>query len=419
MFLLQLLTLQVVLSVMVVQNSKGEYFLLSNGVARQVDNDTAANHFGLNTSSVSTIDQNIFRQFHRGTPIAPIKNTDFSPDGNHRVALERIDAAQERLIRKVDHIVSGMKNPSFNIWAGKQLLSGVRVVDGNLKITFSWANVTLYPQDFVRLKGIESISLTGLDQRVIVVNDTLAFVLYCVCPESSGCRNGWYQMAYAELRIDQLNQQLILLPERQLVFHSSLDYGFALGRNSKLEIPVEKNWCPFLFNNSVLFIERINPLRVMTIHDGVFSDINSTSSVVVRLVSSSSWLPLDDWEFGEMRGGTNAIYLPDFDVFAAVFHTRPKMHGSNLVTYFIGGYTFTAKPPFHLVSISNMPIVDDWMYNGPWLNKKAAYVPFPTTLWLEGNNDLKIVMGFNDHDGYILTLDLKEFMRSQVSVSTQ
>jgi len=374
----------------------------------------------------------LLRQFRLvEAPILPIKRNGWTPDENHRIALQRIDAAQERLIRKTDLIVRGIKNPSFNLWAGKQILSGCKVSDGAYKISFSWANLTQYPhlRDYNdHPAGLDSITLAGLDQRVLVVNDTLAVVAYSICPAEGGCRNGWYQMAYAELEIvGQVPHQSVAVRSRNLLLHPSLNYGtvYGLDRHKNVEFPVQKNWTPFLYNGTLLFIERINPLRVMTIDENFTQhEANPNDSAIVRLVSSGIPLDLGSWvewidprdnEY-HLRGGTNAVYVPGYDVYLAFFHTRPKLHGTPLVTYFVGGFTFTSKMPFRLVSISQMPIVDDWMYNGPWMHTKASYVPFPTTLWLE-DDQIKIVMGYNDQQGYLLTLDLREFMHSLVRLS--
>ena len=87
-----------------------------------------------------------------------------------------------------------------------------------------------------------------------------------------------------------------------------------------------------------------------------------------------------------------------------------------MVTYFMGGYSFSSKPPFRLLGVSNAPIVDESFYNGPWLRKNVCYVVYPTSLWLQGNDTLQLVMGFNDFSGYLLQISLAELLKSLVKV---
>ena len=213
-------------------------------------------------------------------------------------------------------------------------------------------------------------------------------------------------MAYAELRLDPVTQNLTVT-SRELVFHPSLSYWPNKGE-------WEKNWAAFIFNNTLVYmIQMINPLRIVALAENITSGINPQTHVAFRLVSEAPTLPLSDWEWGELRGGTNAVLVGD--VYLAMFHTRPKMHNSDLITYFFGAYTFTRTPPFRLLTISNVPIVDDQFYNGPWVNRRFCYAPYPTGLWLE-QDKIKVVMGFNDKEGYILTFDTLQLIESLVSV---
>ena len=124
---------------------------------------------------------------------------------------------------------------------------------------------------------------------------------------------------------------------------------------------------------------------------------------------------MPDWEWGDLRGGTNAVLLGD--VYVAMFHTRPKMHNSDLITYFFGAYAFSRHPPFRLVAVSNVPIVDERFYNGPWVNRRFCYAPYPTGLWLENEGAVvKMTMGFNDREGYVLTFDAQVLLESLVPV---
>ena len=142
---------------------------------------------------------------------------------------------------------------------------------------------------------------------------------------------------------------------------------------------------------------------------------NSTNytALYVKPVSEAILKPLPWWEYGDLRGGTNAVLVGDR--FLALFHSRPKLHGSDLVTYFFGAYSFSTGLPFRLLSVSNVPIIDENFYTGPWVSKKITYGPYPTTLMIEGNN-LRVVMGYNDLKGCVLSFTLETVLRSLVEV---
>ncbi len=91
----------------------------------------------------------------------------------------------------------------------------------------------------------------------------------------------------------------------------------------------------------------------------------------------------DIWRYGTLRGGTNPVYLPKYKKHLAIFHTA-KYVASGMHTYFMGAYTFTAEPPFRILEISSYPIMEDFLYTGPWnglKNRHIDYVPFPMSLF--------------------------------------
>lgn len=69
------------------------------------------------------------------------------------------------------------------------------------------------------------------------------------------------------------------------------------------------------------------------------------------------------WEYGELRGGSNAVLLPRRGEYLALFHTRSPMRHRDRkrITYFMGAFTFSAHPPFRLRGISFVPLaLDEW-----------------------------------------------------------
>lgn len=124
----------------------------------------------------------------------------------------------------------------------------------------------------------------------------------------------------------------------------------------------QKNWAPFLYNESFYFVQRINPLRVMHI----VPDPDPEGTVLAATLSIAEHVPLP-WQYGELRGGTNAVLVSltgEEDFYLAFFHSIAVLADSGRNTYFCGAYTFSAQPPFKLLSMSPHPIVDDSLYTG-------------------------------------------------------
>lgn len=76
------------------------------------------------------------------------------------------------------------------------------------------------------------------------------------------------------------------------------------------------------------------------------------------------------WEYGELRGGTNALLLTadngayKQDFYLSFFHSLTVLQDAGRHTYFFGAYTFSATMPFHLLGLSPVPIIDDSLYTG-------------------------------------------------------
>lgn len=67
-----------------------------------------------------------------------------------------------------------------------------------------------------------------------------------------------------------------------------------------------------------------------------------------------------------------------------------------MTTYFMGAYTFSAHPPFRLLSVSARPLTDDAFYTGEWFyNHKRSldYVLFPMNTFLRDNYTAVLIFG--------------------------
>jgi hypothetical protein len=166
----------------------------------------------------------------------------------------------------------------------------------------------------------------------------------------------------------------------------------------------EKNWVPFVHNDSVHFFHSLNPLVVLRVlpdppHARANADIRTE---VVSIGSSGTRV---HWRWGEMRGGTQAVYDAALGGYVALFHSsvkftldeRPLTGNSHMKYYYMGFYVFAAKPPFSIQLMSAMPLRGPSFYNEIPSNHKPRRVVFPVGLIiLPGSGDFIISYGKND-----------------------
>ena len=135
----------------------------------------------------------------------------------------------------------------------------------------------------------------------------------------------------------------------------------------------EKNWVPFIHEDSIHFMYYINPPIVIRVPKHV--DAVGTGDIRTEFVSASNVNSSIRWRYGEMRGGTSAVYLPEMGAHIGFFHSRihfkdpnagrPRIKGSKpfLSIYYMGCYVFAAQPPFAVQFISVVPVVGPGFYN--------------------------------------------------------
>ena len=167
----------------------------------------------------------------------------------------------------------------------------------------------------------------------------------------------------------------------------------------------------FEYESTILFIPTIHPLRVVTVVEPpgkAQSQLNRTadgemSARTVSLSASHNYC----WSWGELRGGTPALRVGD--EYLAFFHSVTHMNSHIVRTYFLGAYTFSAKPPFVMTGMSIRPIVlpfpKDFVY--PDLD----YVPYPMSFTFD-ENDVNVTIGWSEAEGWIVRMDREKLFAS-------
>lgn len=157
------------------------------------------------------------------------------------------------------------------------------------------------------------------------------------------------------------------------------------GRNNGFS--KEKNWQFFEYNDQLYCVYQDSPERKIIRLDG---------GKVVQEISS----PTVKWPWGEIRGGAPPIPYSDGQMLAIFHSSLPTEEAPHYVRYYAGAYTFEAKPPFRITSISTRPIAggseaDGHGYDPRYAEGWKPFVVFPCGCVQDGE-DYLISMGVND-----------------------
>lgn len=168
--------------------------------------------------------------------------------------------------------------------------------------------------------------------------------------------------------------------------------------------PWQKNWSPFIWNETLLFSYTISS------HEVVIPDM-LTGFCEQCYETKKSF----HWPLGELRGGTPA-HLVDGE-YLAFFHSGVYMSSTAsgnqpMWHYYMGAYAFSAQPPFEMTKISQSPLDSPGFYTYSSYSKRVIY---PTGLVREGNH-LYVSYGKDDCEMWIATIDLAELKKSMVKV---
>jgi hypothetical protein len=218
------------------------------------------------------------------------------------------------------------------------------------------------------------------DARLVVFNDVL-YLVFNGAIDGGVCRTF---IAMAEFNGEEFS---IDTPRAFLHFP---------GENPKYS---ERNWIPFVYDNSLLMATYLSPHFVL--HPSLE---NYECEEVASSKLSNSWL------FGTPKTGTTAVL--DGEHYLAFFHSvkvMPSVHseGKSIQHYFMGAYTFENHPPFKVTSMSKEPIIGKHFYHGPEYSMcKPCRVVFPCGFVMD-EQFIWVVFGRQDHEIWMAKLDKK------------
>ena len=166
----------------------------------------------------------------------------------------------------------------------------------------------------------------------------------------------------------------------------------------------QKNWIPFVWNDSLLLSYTIHP------HEVIQANLNTGNCY--RLYETLGSI---NWGFGILRGSTPALLIDG--QYLAFFHSGAYTSslaswGWNMWYYFMGAYTFSAEPPFELTQISPVPISGEGFYTTSGYEKRVI---FPSG-FVAKDNRIYVSYGRDDREMWVATLDKEALMNSLIPV---
>ena len=211
------------------------------------------------------------------------------------------------------------------------------------------------------------------------------------------------RMSYVILSVTADNQLNITKTVKPILFEDV----------SKQNLP-QKNWSPFVYGDTVLFIERINPLRVYQVNE----KSDGHGEAVLFSESPKFHLPFEHL-YGKLRGGSPGVNIGDR--YLAFFHSTHFLPRNVVKTYWFGAYTFSLNAPFRLLQISSVPYIIDDFYTNAWFkeNKMFDYIIYPMSFYFEENSDNQtIILSLNQQDkvAYFVRISLALLMKSMDTI---
>lgn len=280
------------------------------------------------------------------------------------------------------HKVFSLLNPSFIYWNDDIVVSWrtepetFRVilikresVPNPAGITNPDKNILRYLQSdyhFLRQFDYSNMSVThlsmkGEDPRIITTGPHGKQQLWVVFCKRYHRGRPELQMSYGE----------VVHRDGALVMDTCIDINF----NNERPREDQKNWSPFEvpLTNKLLFVSSIDPHRVVDIQttDTATKVFGKTLDLTIPFPDEPSKI----WKWGDLRGGTPALLI-DSHRYLAFFHSSnlpPESGEDVLKTYAMGAYTFCAKAPHKILSISSKPFIHESFYSGEWSNLPTSY----------------------------------------------
>ncbi len=178
----------------------------------------------------------------------------------------------------------------------------------------------------------------------------------------------------------------------------------------------EKNWMPFecqASEGSLNYIYSTYPHKIITMKN--LQDQTTHAALPAVLPDVYQIWNKELW--GEIKGGTPARLVDD--VYITFFHAWKKCSYNANYCYVMGAYTFEAKPPFKILSITPEPILFEDMYAARH-RANHVHVLYPSGFAIEKNKDktiLHVSCGENDTSTRIVSIDKDLLLQEMIPLA--
>lgn len=404
----------------IIQSStSGEFYIIyfTTRTIRQIPHRETLKELNIDIKSLRNVSDSYIKNYNLQNPIPLLKKTEVNPDELLRIIVQKSIILQPPIYWIDSYYLPNIFNPSIALWNGHILMcwrsASVRGVQKSF-LKFGWLNSTSFQlNSSLSYLGIGSSTKVSVstkdnynilqdDPRLLVLNDNNLLVTYASVFEKLN--------RYSSLLININKNGLAHLYNSTQLIHK--ETGIA-----------QKNWVPFEYNNTLLYMQTINPLHIVSVGNKVDIDTNITTTMYKLDEVKLPWPE----EFGKLRGGTPAILIKD--VYLSFFHSKgycqkPFKYG----TYLIGAITFCPHPPFNIHSISYQPIVNDsfYGYGIPWLWPSLDFAVYPSGIIAtsDHNNNSKsnsnyvyVSIGHQDKNAFIVKFKVSSLLKSLEIVS--
>lgn len=265
----------------------------------------------------------------------------------------------------------------------------------------------LEPTHFVQMRGgppnlyrPAGDDLVGEDMRLLrLKNDTMM----AMWASHFDDKEALYHFSEIKLEIDPKTGNKVLFIEN--------GFGNQVAINHEKTFRTVKNWPMFEYGNgTILFVERIQPLRIV-----IAAPRNPGGNYWLSHTVSLSVMTNFCWNYGEVRGGTPALLVGD--EYMGFFHSNRGYQGALMNTYWLGFYSFSSKPPFVLTRFSKFPIVSKEMGEGWTYRFSMDYCIFPVSFRFD-EDYIYVSYGKNEKEGWVVKLDRKKLLANAVKAES-
>jgi predicted GH43/DUF377 family glycosyl hydrolase len=178
----------------------------------------------------------------------------------------------------------------------------------------------------------------------------------------------------------------------------------------------------------LLWTYSVWPHRIVALESpgcSAITDVNSDAYNLygsrVRVVAETAIVGgrMSVWPFGPMRGGTPPVKLNE-STYIGIFHSSSATlcdRGNGMMTYSMGAYLFSSRPPFAISAISRRPIVGsgEGFYNTTWVHRGTNFVVFPGSVHVS-DDVITVFYGHQDRECWVARLNRTVLLSSMAHV---